>query len=44
MPETYLKDFLGEIAPRVRPVFVGTERGMESRLVPEFGFDLELVQ
>lgn len=29
--------------PQVRPVFVGTARGMETRFVPEQGFELELL-
>lgn len=32
-----------ELAPSLRPVFVGTPRGMETRLVPERGFDLSLL-
>lgn len=31
------------VVPEVRPVFVGTERGMETRFVPEQGFELELL-
>lgn len=29
--------------PEIRPVFVGTARGMETRFVPEQGFELELL-
>lgn len=29
--------------PHIRPVFVGTARGMETRFVPEQGFELELL-
>ncbi len=29
--------------PEIRPVFVGTSRGMETRFVPEQGFELELL-
>lgn len=29
--------------PEVRPIFVGTARGMETRFVPEQGFELELL-
>ncbi len=31
------------LCPTVRPVFVGTARGMEARLVPEQGYPLELL-
>ena len=27
-----------------RPLFIGTRQGMESRLVPEAGFDLEFIR
>lgn len=33
---------LRRLAPEVRSVFVGTSRGMETRFVPEQGFELEL--
>jgi UDP-N-acetylglucosamine--N-acetylmuramyl-(pentapeptide) pyrophosphoryl-undecaprenol N-acetylglucosamine transferase len=36
-------DAVREIAPEIRLVFVGTERGMETRLVPERGYELELL-
>lgn len=29
--------------PEIRPVFIGTARGMETRFVPEQGFELELL-
>ena len=32
------------LRPDVRLVFVGTERGMETRVVPAEGFELELLQ
>lgn len=35
---------LRKIAPDVRIVFVGTERGIEKRVVPELGYELELMQ
>jgi len=34
---------LKRLRPNIRPVFIGTERGMETRFVPEQGFDLELL-
>ncbi len=34
---------LKALVPDLRPVFVGTERGMETRFVPEQGFELELL-
>lgn len=34
---------LRRLVPEIRPVFVGTSRGMETRFVPEQGFDLELL-
>ena len=36
-------DALARIEPGVEPVFVGTARGLESRLVPARGFRLELM-
>lgn len=35
---------LRRLRPDLRLVFVGTERGMETRVVPEQGFELELLQ
>jgi UDP-N-acetylglucosamine--N-acetylmuramyl-(pentapeptide) pyrophosphoryl-undecaprenol N-acetylglucosamine transferase len=37
-------DALKRLAPELRLVFVGTERGMETRIVPERGYELELVR
>lgn len=34
---------LRRLVPEIRPVFVGTARGMETRFVPEQGFELELL-
>lgn len=34
---------LRRLSPRVRTIFVGTARGMETRFVPEQGFELELL-
>lgn len=34
---------LRELRPSIRPIFIGTERGMETRFVPEQGFELELL-
>jgi UDP-N-acetylglucosamine--N-acetylmuramyl-(pentapeptide) pyrophosphoryl-undecaprenol N-acetylglucosamine transferase len=33
-----------ELAPQLRLVFVGTSRGLEARVVPERGFELELLE
>lgn len=35
---------LKRLAPELRPIFVGTSRGMETRFVPEQGFELELLE
>jgi UDP-N-acetylglucosamine--N-acetylmuramyl-(pentapeptide) pyrophosphoryl-undecaprenol N-acetylglucosamine transferase len=43
-PLLAVADALTEIAPAVRVVFVGTERGMEAELVPKRGYALELVR
>jgi UDP-N-acetylglucosamine--N-acetylmuramyl-(pentapeptide) pyrophosphoryl-undecaprenol N-acetylglucosamine transferase len=43
-PLVAVADALREIAPEVELVFVGTERGMEVKLVPERGYALELVR
>jgi UDP-N-acetylglucosamine--N-acetylmuramyl-(pentapeptide) pyrophosphoryl-undecaprenol N-acetylglucosamine transferase len=42
-PLLAVADALGEIAPDVHVVFVGTERGMEAELVPKRGYELALV-
>lgn len=34
---------LKKLRPSIRPVFVGTSRGMETKFVPEQGFELELL-
>src|SRR6478752_7689719 len=43
-PMIAVADAVREIAPEVRLVFVGTERGMETRVVPERGYELELMR
>lgn len=35
---------LRELLPELEPIFVGTDRGMETRVVPAAGFQLELLQ
>lgn len=35
---------LKRLCPELRPVFIGTARGMETRFVPEQGFELELLE
>ncbi|MEZ4227415.1 MAG: undecaprenyldiphospho-muramoylpentapeptide beta-N-acetylglucosaminyltransferase [Polyangiaceae bacterium] len=42
-PLVAVADALRRIAPEVEVVFVGTERGMETRVVPERGYRLELM-
>jgi UDP-N-acetylglucosamine--N-acetylmuramyl-(pentapeptide) pyrophosphoryl-undecaprenol N-acetylglucosamine transferase len=42
-PLVAVADALARIAPEVEVVFVGTERGMEARVVPERGYRLELM-
>src|SRR4051812_22362900 len=42
-PMIAVADAVREIAPELRLVFVGTERGMETRIVPERGYQLELL-
>jgi len=42
-PLLAVADAIVELDPTLRPVFVGTPRGMETRLVPERGYDLELL-
>ncbi len=43
-PLLAVADAVRELAPQVRLVFVGTDKGMETRLVPERGYELELVK
>jgi UDP-N-acetylglucosamine--N-acetylmuramyl-(pentapeptide) pyrophosphoryl-undecaprenol N-acetylglucosamine transferase len=43
-PLLAVAEAIGALAPGVEIVFVGTERGLETRLVPERGYSLELVQ
>jgi len=43
-PMIAVADAVREIAPELRLVFVGTERGMETRVVPERGYELELMR
>jgi UDP-N-acetylglucosamine--N-acetylmuramyl-(pentapeptide) pyrophosphoryl-undecaprenol N-acetylglucosamine transferase len=43
-PLLAVADSLRRIAPAVRPLFVGTRRGIETRVVPERGFELVLVE
>jgi UDP-N-acetylglucosamine--N-acetylmuramyl-(pentapeptide) pyrophosphoryl-undecaprenol N-acetylglucosamine transferase len=42
-PMIAVADALRAVAPDVRLVFVGTRRGIETRVVPERGYQLELV-
>lgn len=43
-PLIAVADALARLAPEAQLVFVGTERGMEVKLVPERGYALELVR
>ena len=43
-PMIAVADALKRLAPELRLVFVGTERGMETRIVPQRGYELELVK
>lgn len=43
-PLVAVADAMVRLCPDVRPIFVGTERGMETRLVPERGYTLELLR
>jgi UDP-N-acetylglucosamine--N-acetylmuramyl-(pentapeptide) pyrophosphoryl-undecaprenol N-acetylglucosamine transferase len=43
-PLVAVAEALKELAPEIRVVFVGTERGIETRVVPSRGFELELVK
>jgi UDP-N-acetylglucosamine--N-acetylmuramyl-(pentapeptide) pyrophosphoryl-undecaprenol N-acetylglucosamine transferase len=42
-PLLAVAEALTKLDPEIRPVFVGTPRGMETRLVPERGFELRLL-
>jgi UDP-N-acetylglucosamine--N-acetylmuramyl-(pentapeptide) pyrophosphoryl-undecaprenol N-acetylglucosamine transferase len=42
-PMIAVADAVRGLAPDVRIVFVGTERGMETKVVPERGYELELM-
>lgn len=43
-PLIAVADALRVLAPHVEPVFVGTARGLETRIVPERGYRLELME
>jgi UDP-N-acetylglucosamine--N-acetylmuramyl-(pentapeptide) pyrophosphoryl-undecaprenol N-acetylglucosamine transferase len=43
-PMIAVADAVRSLAPDVRLVFVGAERGMETKVVPERGYELELMQ
>ena len=43
-PMIAVADAVREMAPELELVFVGTERGMETRVVPERGYRLELMR
>jgi UDP-N-acetylglucosamine--N-acetylmuramyl-(pentapeptide) pyrophosphoryl-undecaprenol N-acetylglucosamine transferase len=43
-PMLSVADAVRELLPAARLVFVGTEKGMETKLVPERGYELELVR
>ena len=43
-PMIAVADAVRALAPTLRLVFVGTERGMETRVVPERGYELELMR
>jgi len=43
-PMLAVADAVRELLPSARLVFVGTEKGMETKLVPERGYELELVE
>lgn len=43
-PLLAVADAVRELSPSARLVFVGTDKGMETRLVPERGYELELVK
>jgi UDP-N-acetylglucosamine--N-acetylmuramyl-(pentapeptide) pyrophosphoryl-undecaprenol N-acetylglucosamine transferase len=43
-PMVAVADALREICPALRLIFVGTSRGIETRVVPERGYQLELIE
>jgi len=43
-PMVAVADALRELAPDLRLVFVGTDKGIETRVVPERGYELELME
>ena len=43
-PMIAVAEALGRLDPTLRLVFVGTERGLETKVVPERGYELELMQ
>lgn len=43
-PMLAVADAVKELVPSARLVFVGTEKGMETKLVPERGYELELLR
>jgi UDP-N-acetylglucosamine--N-acetylmuramyl-(pentapeptide) pyrophosphoryl-undecaprenol N-acetylglucosamine transferase len=43
-PMIAVADAVRALAPELHLVFVGTERGMETKVVPERGYELELMQ
>ena len=43
-PMLAVADALKALLPSVRLVFVGTDKGMETKLVPEHGYELELMK
>lgn len=43
-PLVAVADALQKLRPSLKPVFVGTERGMETKFVPERGYELELLR
>ena len=43
-PMIAVADAVRSLAPELRLVFVGTERGLETRIVPQRGYELELVK
>lgn len=43
-PLVAVANALRRIVPEIRPIFIGTDRGMETQFVPEQGFELELLK
>ena len=43
-PMIAVADAVRALSPELRLVFIGTERGMETRVVPERGYELELMR